>query len=552
MIVIAATIVGSAPSIAQPARPPAVAAGTAQIGGIVKSASDDKPLARARVVASSQALPQPRAAITGADGRYTLTDLPSGSYTVSATRTGFAPQAFGQGRDGGGRPIAVAGAQRVDNIDFALAPGGLIVGRILDEDGSPFAGAIVEALVTRSESGAETLVTISTGQTDDRGEFRLFGLAAGEYYVSAEDPAFRNISTPTGVQHYSPTYYPGTPAADQARRIVVSETGDPARVEFRLKLVPPSRVRGQLMAYNGKELLSGSVVMSPLSGEGVPTAPPDDISIKPDGRFVFGQVAPGNYEIRARGVTDTAGTALFAVFSTDVLGRDIGDIRMTLRPGAILAGTVTADIRRGTKPPPLTTLRVRAPFTDGNGFGDALTGSVQADGTFALRGVMKGAHQIVVDGLLAPWMLKSVSLHGSDITDVQIDLSEKQQVRDVRITISDESGVVRGTVENARNRPVPNATVLVFSSSPLFWLRTSRRLRSTYTDEEGRFIIPGLPPGEYLAIASLALDESDLGRRGRLESLLAQAMPFRLTADEATASVALRVTAPAATVRAVR
>src|SRR5262249_26889546 len=153
--------------------------------------------------------------------------------------------------------------------------------------------------------------SVASGQTDDRGEFRLFGLGPGSYYVSAQDPAFRSVSSPRGVQHYSPTYYPGTPFADQAKTIAVA-TGDPARIEFRLHLVPPARVSGQLVTYDGKPLLSGSVIMSPLGGQGVPMVPPEDITMLPDGHFQFGHVVPGRYQIRARGQTDPAGAALFA------------------------------------------------------------------------------------------------------------------------------------------------------------------------------------------------------------------------------------------------
>ena len=43
-----------------PQRPDAPPTGTAQISGIVKNAADDKPLARARVVATSDVLREPR------------------------------------------------------------------------------------------------------------------------------------------------------------------------------------------------------------------------------------------------------------------------------------------------------------------------------------------------------------------------------------------------------------------------------------------------------------------------------------------------------------
>src|SRR5579871_6660739 len=78
-----------------PAQRPSPAAGTAQISGTIRNASDDKPVARARVVATADVLEEPRATITNSDGTYSLTDLPAGAYTVSATHTGFAAQVYG-------------------------------------------------------------------------------------------------------------------------------------------------------------------------------------------------------------------------------------------------------------------------------------------------------------------------------------------------------------------------------------------------------------------------------------------------------------------------
>jgi hypothetical protein len=84
--------------------------------------------------------------------------------------------------------------------------------------------------------------------------------------------------------------------------------------------------------------------------------------------------------------------------------------------------------------------------------------------------------------------------------------------------------------------------VLVFSRVPLFWLRTSRRLRVTYTDRDGRFSVPGLPAGEYLAVASESIDDRHLGRRDLLQALQPFAVPFHLAGDDARATVTLHVT----------
>jgi hypothetical protein len=325
---------------------------------------------------------------------------------------------------------------------------------------------------------------------------------------------------------------------------VLTGSGDPPKVEFRLKLVPPARVSGQISSSDGRQLFSAAIIMTPIEGEGAPMVPPEDPRLLPDGRFSFGQVVPGHYQIRARGQTDAIGAAIFAVFSLQILGTDVEDIQMMLRPGAVLDGRLVVDGRHGAKPPVLPTIRVRAPFIDGNSFGDSYTGTVQTDGSFALRGLMKGSHQIVLDGLQAPWVVKSVLFRGTDITDKQFEVSEREQFRDVRVTITDEGSQVQGVVQNARQLPVANTGVLVFPRVALFWMRTNRRMRIAYTDREGRFSIAGLPAGEYLAVASLAADESDLGRRDRLRAWQDLATPFILASDSGRATVTLPLVAP--------
>ena len=549
---IAAILVATPPLQARQQPPAQPAPSTSQIRGAVRSGTDDAPIARARVMATADVLPEPRVTLSGPDGKYTLADLPAGSYTVSVTRTGYAPQTWGQARSLAGTPIGLGSGQQLSSIDFALVAGASIVGRILDEDGSPFAGADVDALVTRFEAGADTLFSVATVQTDDRGEFRLFGLAPGRYFVSAADPAFRNVSTPKGVQHFSPTYYPGVALADQARAVVIAGPADSPRIEFRLKLVPPANVSGRLAAADGRQLLSGAITMGPADGEGVPVAPTEQPSIRADGRFTFAGVAPGRYQIRARGQTDGTGAALFGAYSVEVAGEDIEDVKVTLRPGAVLEGALAIENRRGSKTPDFTTLRVRAPFVDGNAFGDSLTGVVEPDGSFVLRGIMKGTHQIVLDGLRLPWVVKSVIYQGADITDTPIEAAEKQSIRGVRLTITDAASEVTGTVTNARHGAVAGAGVLVFARVPLFWMRTNRRMRVAYTDVTGRFSVAGLPAGEYVAVASPAVDEGDLGRRDRLEAWASVATPFRLDTDQSTVDVPLQIVQPPMKTHAIR
>jgi len=512
-------------------------AATASIAGAVRSAAGDAPVSRARIIASSPALAQPRVTLSGADGRYAIAALPAGTYTLTAVRTGYATQTFGERRGTASGGVTVTDGQAVAGIDFALIRGSAIAGRILDEDGTPLAGAVVEALVARSGSGQRTLVPAASARTDDRGEFRVFGLPPGQYYVSASDPAFNDVGTESGAVKYAPTFFPGVSAADEARAVAVGD-GELPRVEFRLKLVPPARVSGRILASDGRPLLSGAVILTPAATDGAQVVPPEDVWIDPGGAFTFGHVPPGRYRISARGETVANGPALFATFDLIVEGRSVDNVQMTLRPGATLDGEVTLDPEHATRAPVLSSLRVRAPFADGGGFADALTGTVQADGRFVLRGLMSGDHQIIVEGLPSPWIVKSVLLRGRDLADAGIEVVEGQQLRGARITITDRASEVSGRVRD-RGAPVVDAAVLVYPIAPQFWLRTHRRMRMTRTDAEGRFSVRGLPEGEYLAIASGAIGEGDLGRRELLEAIRALATPVSISGPDARVALEL-------------
>ena len=100
---------------------------------------------------------------------------------------------------------------------------------------------------------------------------------------------------------------------------------------------------------------------------------------------------------------------------------------------------------------------------------------------------------------------------------------------------------VSGVVQNLRERPVADTVVLVCSSVPVFWMQTSRRARVTFTDQDGRWSVAGLPPGEYFAIASPTISEGDLGRRGRLAALQTISTPFRIESDDARPTLTLQL-----------
>jgi hypothetical protein len=539
--------VGTA-GVGAPQRPPPA---TGALAGAVLHADDRRPLSRARVTLTSPALSDARVAVTGADGTYTFRHLPAGAYSISVTRTGFAPQRFGERRSAQPAAIPLAPGQQVNGIDVALAPAGVIAGQILDEDNQPFAGARVDALVSRTENDQPTLVSVSSATSDDRGNFRLNGLPAGEYYVSAFDPAFTTVGDETGTLTYTATYYPGTPLAERASRVTVVAGVEPTlTIVFALKIIRPARVSGTLASFDTRPLTSGAVIMSPMNGAGLAALPVRDVIILPDGTFVFRNVPPGRYQIRARGEVEPRGTPLFATFTLAVEGRDMAGLAMTLSPAASIDGSLVVDNVSTPRPGSYAGIRIRAPLADGTSFGDSLPGEVGPDGSFRIGGLVAGGHYVTAEGLPYPWVVKSVVYRGQDVTDVALDIEGRQQLKDVRVIITDAATDVTGTVTDGSGREAPDALVLIIPASQQFWTRASRRFGLLRADAGGRYRIRGLPAGEYRALATSDLDESEASRRDVLRDLVALATPLSLE-ERARRTVDLRLVTLAAARRTV-
>jgi predicted outer membrane repeat protein len=101
--------------------------------------------------------------------------------------------------------IAVEGETFTANL--ALTRGGAIQGRVIDKFGDPLAGTRVQVLRSRMIRGQRRLQTMGPGDlTDDTGEFRVYGLPPGDYYVTA------STGPADSARRDPPIFFPGTPA----------------------------------------------------------------------------------------------------------------------------------------------------------------------------------------------------------------------------------------------------------------------------------------------------------------------------------------------------
>ena len=160
--------------------------GTGSITGTVVTVGTGAPVRRARVSLTGVELRGGRSAITDDQGRFSFTALPAGRFTMTATKTGYVTITFGAKRAGRpGTPIQLAEAQKLEKAVMAMPRGSVITGIVVDETGEPSPGTQVRVMRYVMRTGEKTLEQAGQDQTDDRGQYRVFGLQPGDYMVSA-------------------------------------------------------------------------------------------------------------------------------------------------------------------------------------------------------------------------------------------------------------------------------------------------------------------------------------------------------------------------------
>ena len=162
---------------------PTTPIGTGRISGLVVAAETGDPLRNARVVLSPGTADVPLV-LTDAEGRFSFTSLPPGSYAVSAVKSGYAGSASAV-RNAAARPavLQVNTGAAISGVTISLVRGSAISGRILNELGDPIinTNVFVEAV---ADAGSRRVGERWTTQTNDLGDYRIGSLPQGDYVVS--------------------------------------------------------------------------------------------------------------------------------------------------------------------------------------------------------------------------------------------------------------------------------------------------------------------------------------------------------------------------------
>src|SRR5688500_13683967 len=474
--------------------------GTAVIKGQVTAGGTGAPVRRAQVRAMSMEGRGGGVTSTDNNGLFEIKDLAAGRYNVTVMKGGFAQASFGQRRPGDpGTPIDLADGQTAGKVNFILSRGGVISGVVVDDGGEPVAGTQVAAMRYQWVSGTRRLAPAmsdgSMDRTDDKGGFRLYGLPPGDYFISASN---RNNSfsspgmTNTESDGFAPTYYPGTPNVNEATRITLKAGQEMSGASFALIVARMARVRGRVVNSRGEPSSGMSAMLTPADPYGMVMMNMNNAMIGADGTFEFVNVAPGRYniQIRTMGGMQQSPNSEFALMPITVSNDDLDNVIVTTNVGAIARGVIVTD---DGQPLPFRANQVQVfaqPLEPQTMFMGPSQNRVQDDYSFEMTGLFDRRRMTASAGMPGTgpsgWYLKSVLYDGQDIIDTGVEFAPGRTYEGFQFVFTQKTTDLSGAVTDDRNRPVLDATVIVFPANRERWTYLSRYVRSMRPDTNGR------------------------------------------------------------------
>ena len=565
--------------------------GSASIRGtVLVEGETETPARRVRVTLTAVAGAEPgRTTTTDDQGGFIFDGLPAGRYELQAFKPAYLRASYGASRpERPGTPIVLTEGEMKAGLALTIARGGVITGVVRDARGQPVPGVEVRVLklTYNAVTGEPTLGpagAVSSARSDDRGEYRAYGLPPGGYLIVLPGPPARSggpgpddirVLTSREVRqamlaaragatplqpvppsarsgaarvNYAPVFHPGVTDIGSAATVTLGPGEERRDVDVTVQLVPSATISGTITSPSGALPPSLSIRIVPagpdaemLAGAGLRglSAPP-----RADGTFAVGGVPPGTYFVKAlsgpaggrRGAPLDAPT-MWAMAEIVVSGQDL-DVPLVLQPGIAINGRVVFDGAQPTAEE-LETLSFRL-VPRGSGGTTLYTGGgrVGAEGRFAFASVPPDTYRFTTiwgaTGAAEKWALAASTVGGRDAFEAPLEVGPAAPM-DWTVTFTDRPTSLAGVLQDRDGRPATDYYVLLFSADRAFWTPGSRRVRMTRPATDGTFSIRGVPTGDYLVAALTDLAPGEWNDPALLDQLVSAAVRLTLRDGETT------------------
>ena len=448
---------------------------------------------------------------TDLDGVFRFGELLAGKYSLLAEVPAYVVAGAARKDWWPSKRIELTEGEAIENADFGLARGGVITGRVTDEKGRSLPNQLIRLKPTDDyekwpDEDLISTMTVFTGSllTDDRGIYRIYGLPAGHYQVSAvpvgPNPYGILPGFSFGAPQQEPVYYSiaadsGTPSV-----VAVTEGSEIRDVDIRYGR-PPSgyKASGRIVDAATGKAIGGAVVnfgtIRPDGGkEFTHTEPGALVQANEKGDFLFTALRPGKYLAFAVLSEDSEYYSEYAPF--EISGADLSGLTVRVRRGQTVSGVVIIEGPAGPSEPDVLAralFMVTSQGIDSNAtaWRNSLI-HVATDGSFRLVGVQPGQVRFELYPFAEPRRYRLLRIERSGAEQKSgVRVSEGENISDLRAVVAVASGVLRGVVKVTEGTLKGNDVWVEIRA-----LGASGGNRRE-VEPDGQFVFDALSPGEY-------------------------------------------------------
>ncbi len=469
---------------------------------------------------------QGRSTTTDAEGSFQVSGLDPLAYIVSASFSAYVTPL----RD---PDSTQASYYRVgDSVRLQLIKGGVITGTVTTSAGEPVVGVRVQAYMIRDGNGqpARYGAPYRERTTDDRGVYRIYGLSAGTYLVSAGGGGNFSGFNANPYDTDTPTYAPSS-TRDTAMEVNLPAGGEASNVDIRYRAEAGHIISGSAIDPAATTAPSGfTILLSPISN-GVSQWSHSSYQSPGSQGFSFYGIADGDYDVVAQTYSPGGEVALSEPRRVKVSGADITGVELTVKPLGSITGRVALEESKapeckGKRRPLFGETLITPWHNEKNATKDqpqflwSLGAPTFPDkqGDFTLRNLAPGQYRFNTRPFAKYWYLQSISLRSSaapaakatqanrsvDAARNWITLKAGDRVSGLIITLAEGAASLKGQIKVAEGQKLPPKLFIYLVPAEPEKAEDVLRFFASLVAADGSFALNNLPPGRYWTIAKSA------------------------------------------------